>query len=133
MVATGKFRPLAKISDLVHMFGLPDTPFLLYAFAAKYMAAKPGNVKAFVGAYEDAVKILRSDDGVWLERGEQLGFTDDVSALFRTEARTDIWLEFEPNTEANIRHVFDVLLPIAGAEALGTAVMPAHFMTLEYQ
>ncbi|HWE72738.1 MAG TPA: ABC transporter substrate-binding protein [Stellaceae bacterium] len=133
MVATGKFRPLTKISDLVHMFGLPDTPFLLYAFDTKYVAAKPGNVRAFVAAYEEAVNILRTNDEVWLERGRQLGFTDEVSALFRKEARTDIWLRFEPDTEANIRHVFDVMLPIAGVEALGTATMPTPFMTVEFQ
>jgi NitT/TauT family transport system substrate-binding protein len=133
MVATGKFRPLAKISDLVHMFGLPDTPFLLYAFDTKYVTAKPDNVRAFVAAYEDAVKILRTDDAVWLERGKQLEFSDDVSALFRREARTDIWLDFAPDTEGNIRNVFDVLLPIAGAEALGIVKMPDHFMTREFQ
>jgi NitT/TauT family transport system substrate-binding protein len=133
MVATGKFRPLVKISDLVHMFGLPDTPFLLYAFDVKYVTAKPENVKAFVAAYEDAVKILRSDDEVWLEHGKQLGFTNAVSALFRREARTDIWLDFASGTEADIRHVFDVLLPIAGAEALGISALPDHFMTVEYQ
>ena len=133
MVASGKFRPLAKISDLVHMFGLPDTPFLLYAFDAKFAKAKPNDVRAFVAAYEDAVKILRSDDGVWLERGKQLGFGDDVSALFRREARTDIWLDFKPDTETNIRYVFSLLLPLAGADALGIAAMPNHFMTVEFQ
>ena len=54
MIVSGKSRVLAKVSDLVSGFGMPDTPFLLYAFDTKYVAAKPQNVKAFVAAYQDA-------------------------------------------------------------------------------
>jgi NitT/TauT family transport system substrate-binding protein len=133
MIVSGKARVLAKISDLINEFGMPDTPFLLYAFDTKYAAAKPQNVKAFVAAYQDAVQILRTDDEVWLERGRQLQFPDEASALFRKEARTDIWPRFEPDTRANIRKVFEAYLPLAGAEVLGTATLPDDFMTLAYQ
>lgn len=133
MVVTGKFRVLAKISDLVHQFGLTDTPFLLYAFDSRYIDAKPGNVKAFTAAYRDAIQILKTNDDVWIERGRQLEMTPEVAALFRTEGRTDIWAKFEPDTEANIRKVFETMLPIAGAESLGISVLPANFMSLAYQ
>lgn len=133
MVVSGKSRVLAKISDLIHDFGMPDTPFLLYVFDTKYAAAKPQNVKAFVAAYQDAVQILRSNDEVWIERGRQLQFPDEASALFRTEGRTDIWLKFEPDTKAKIKKVFEAYLPLAGAEVLGTATLPDDFMTLAYQ
>jgi len=133
LIVSGKFRVLAKVSDLITQFGMPDTPFLLYAFDTAYAAAKPGNVKAFVAAYQDAVKILRENDEVWLERGRQLQFPDEATALFRKEARTDIWLRFEPDTQARIKTVFDAFLPIAGAEVLGTANLPDGFMSLAYQ
>jgi NitT/TauT family transport system substrate-binding protein len=133
MVVTGKFRVLAKISDLVNQYGLPDTPFLLYAMDMGYAATKPNNVRAFVAAYQDAVKILRTDDTVWMERGRELQFPDEASALFRTEGRTDVWLKFEPDTEANIRKIFDVFLPIAGVEAMGISKLDDGFMTLQYQ
>jgi NitT/TauT family transport system substrate-binding protein len=133
MIVSGKSRVLAKVSDLVSEFGMPDTPFLLYAFDTKYVAAKPQNVKAFVAAYQDAVQILRSNDEVWIERGRQLQFPDEASAMFRTEARTDIWLKFEPDTQARIRKVFEAYLPLAGAEVLGTATLPDNFMTTAFQ
>jgi len=133
MLVSGKSRVLAKISDLINQFGMPDTPFLLYAFDTKYVAAKPQNVKAFVAAYQDAVQILRSNDEVWIERGRQLQFPDEASALFRTEARTDIWLKFEPDTKAKIKKVFEAYLPLAGAEVLGTATLPDDFMTTAFQ
>jgi NitT/TauT family transport system substrate-binding protein len=133
MVVSGKARVLAKVSDLISEFGMPETPFLLYAFDTKYTKAKPQNVKAFVAAYQEAVHILRTNDEVWLERGRQLQFPDEASAMFRTEARTDVWLKFEPDTQAKIRKVFDAYLPLAGAEVLGTANLPENFMTLEFQ
>lgn len=133
MVATGKFRPLVKISELVHQFGLPDVPFLLYAADAGYAAAHPANLRAFVAAYRDAVQILRTDDAIWLEHGREMKMTDEVAALFRGEARTDIMLKFEPNTEADIRTVFASLLTAAGPDILGTSRLPDEFMTGAFQ
>jgi NitT/TauT family transport system substrate-binding protein len=133
MITTGKFRVLAKVSDLVHQLGLPDTPFLLYTVEASYAAARPNNVKAFLAAYRDAVNILRTDDAVWLERGTEMKMSEEAAALFRKEARTDIWTAFAPDTEANIRKTFDVLLETAGPAILGINELSSDFMTLEYQ
>jgi NitT/TauT family transport system substrate-binding protein len=133
MVVSGKSRILAKVTDLISEFGMPDTPFLLYAFDTRYTVAKPQNVKAFVAAYQDAVQILRTNDEVWLERGRLLQFPDEASAMFRKEARTDVWLKFEPDTQARIRKVFEAYLPLAGPEVLGTATLPDSFMTTAFQ
>lgn len=133
LLVSGKFRVLAKISDLIQQFGMPDTPFLLYGFDANYASARPNNVKAFVRAYQDAVQMLRTNDEIWIERGRQMQFPDEASAMFRKEARTDIWLKFEPDTEARIRKVFDAFLPLAGAEVMGTSTLPEGLMTMAYQ
>ncbi|HEX9465411.1 MAG TPA: ABC transporter substrate-binding protein [Alphaproteobacteria bacterium] len=133
MEATGKFRPLVKVSELVHQLGFPDIPYLMYAASADYAAAHPANLKAFVAAYRDAVQILRTDDAIWLERGREMKMTEDVAALFRGEARTDIMLKFDPNAEADIRTVFASLLGMAGPEVLGASRLPDEFMTMAFQ
>ena len=133
MVASGKFRSLVKISDLVAQYGLPDTPFLMYAFDGKYAAAHPDNVKAFVKVYQEAVEILLKNDEVWIERGRQLQQSDEVSALFREACRTDLMVRFDENTEKNVRDIFDQFLPIAGEEAFGVSKLQEGFMTLVYQ
>jgi NitT/TauT family transport system substrate-binding protein len=133
MIATGKFKVLSKVSDLVGQLGLPDTPFLLYAVESGYAAKNPQNVKAFVAAYQETVQILRDNDDVWIERGREMKMTDEVAALFRTEARTDIWKKFEGDTEANIRKVFDLLFASAGVEILGMTELPARFMTRDFE
>jgi ABC-type nitrate/sulfonate/bicarbonate transport system substrate-binding protein len=133
MIATGKFRVLAKVSTLVNQFGLPDTPFLLYSADSAYAAAHPENVKAFLAAYRDAIQILMTDDSVWLERGKELQMSEEVASLFRSEARTDLWSKFGPTTETDIRKVFTALLAAAGPEVLGLSALPEGFMTLDYQ
>jgi NitT/TauT family transport system substrate-binding protein len=133
MLTTGKFRVLAKVSDLVHQLGLPDTPFLLYTVESNYAAAHPNNVRAFLAAYRDAVDILRSNDAVWLERGKEMKMSDEAAALFRKEARTDVWTTFAPGTAADIRKTFEVLLEAAGPAVLGIGELAPDFMTLDYQ
>jgi NitT/TauT family transport system substrate-binding protein len=133
MITTGKFRVLAKVSDLVHQLGLPDTPFLLYTVEANYAATHPSNVKAFLAAYRDAVEILRTDDAVWLERGKEMKMSEEAAVLFRKEARTDVWTKFAPDTETNIRKTFHVLLEAAGPAILGIGELSPGFMTLDYQ
>jgi NitT/TauT family transport system substrate-binding protein len=133
MVATGKFKVLYKISDLIKEYGLPDTPFLMYAVDSKYAAAHPDNVKAFVQVYEDAINILETNDDVWIERGRQLQYPDEVSVLFRDAARTDLMVKFEPDTEKKVRDIFTQFLPLAGVEAFGIDSLPDGFMTLQYQ
>ncbi len=133
MITTGKFRVLAKVSDIIQQFGLPDTPFLLYTVDANYAAARPNNVKAFLAAYRDAIQILQTDDAVWLERGKEMKMSEEAAALFRKEGRTDIWAKFAPDTEANIKKTFDALLEAAGPAILGIGELSPGFMTLDYQ
>lgn len=133
VVVSGKGRALHKLSDLMRQLGMPEIPFLLYVCDADYLAAHPDNIRAFLAAYRDAIDILRSNDGVWIERGKQMKMSEQAAALFRTEGRKDFWREFKSDTEANIRQVFDVLFAIGGAEVLGTPRLPDAFMTLGYQ
>jgi NitT/TauT family transport system substrate-binding protein len=79
------------------------------------------------------VEILRTDDAVWLERGKEMKMSEEAAALFRKEARTDVWTTFTPDTEANIRRTFEVLLQTAGPAILGIGELSPDFMTLDYQ
>jgi NitT/TauT family transport system substrate-binding protein len=133
MVASEKFRVLASIRGLISQLGLPDTPFLMYTVEGNYAAAHPANVKAFLAAYRETVKILNSDDAVWVERGAEMKLEGKALTLFRDEARADVMDRFGPSTEADIRKTFDVLLATAGAAVLGMNQLPDGFMTLDYQ
>ena len=133
IVATGKFRVLATVRQLIGQLGLPDTPFLMYTADMNYAAAHPANVRAFLAAYRDAIEILRTDDAVWVERGKELKLEGQALTLFRDEAREDMMSSFTRNTEADIRKTFEVLLATAGPAIMGVTQLPDGFMTLEFQ
>ncbi|HWM46231.1 MAG TPA: ABC transporter substrate-binding protein [Xanthobacteraceae bacterium] len=133
MVASGKYRVLATIRGLIKELGMPDTPFLMYAVDSKFATAYPARVKAFLAAYREALDILGKDDAVWVERGTIMKLQGQALTLFRDEAREDMMGKFEPQTEADIRKVFAVLLETGGAQLLGIDALPKEFMTLAYQ
>jgi NitT/TauT family transport system substrate-binding protein len=134
MLASGKYRMLASIRDLVKELGLPDTPFLLHTADAGYAAKNPANTKAFLAALREAIQILNTDDAVWVEKGRDLKINDKTALeIFRDEARADMMTAFLPTTEADIRKTFDALLAVGGVSVMGMSTLPDGFMTLAYQ
>lgn len=134
MLASGKYRTLVTIRDLINQLGLPDTPFLMHTADATYAAKNPNNMKAFLAAVRESIEILRADDSVWVEKGRDLKIDDNHAlALFRDEARADMMTSFKPDTEANIRSTFDVLLAVGGVSVMSMSSLPDGFMTLAYQ
>jgi NitT/TauT family transport system substrate-binding protein len=133
MVASGKYRILATIRNLVKDLDLPDTPFLMYSADSTFAAANPQRMKAFLAALRESVEILRKDDAVWVERGNIMKLQGQSLVLFRDEAREDMMLKFEPQTEADVRKVFSVLLETGGSQLIGVDALPKDFMTLAYQ
>jgi ABC-type nitrate/sulfonate/bicarbonate transport system substrate-binding protein len=134
MVASGKFRVLVRIRDLImHELALPDTPFLLYTAYGKYAEAKPNNVKAFLAAYQEAMQILQTNDAVWFERAKELKVMEEPVVMELIKAsRPALMSKFSPHTENDIRKTFAVLVATAG-NMLGMTELPAAFMTVEYQ
>ncbi len=134
LIVSGKFRVMASIKSLVDQLGTADTPFLLYTADAAYAKAHPNNVKAFLEAYRDAVKILQTDDTPWFERAKELGMTDGpVVIALRDLSRSMLMSNFTPSTEPNIRKLWDILVATAGVETLGMSKLADDFMTLDYQ
>jgi NitT/TauT family transport system substrate-binding protein len=135
MLATGKYRVLATIKDLVSQLGIPDAPYSLVAARMGYAAQHPQNIKAFLSAYREAVAMLMSDDSVWFDQAKQLlKITDpDLVAKLRERTRPLYVPQFTPQTESDIRRTFDVLLATGGSQPLGMSRLPDGFITTEYQ
>ena len=134
MIVSGKYRVMASIKSLVDQLGSNDTPFLLYTADVGYATAHPNNVKAFVEAYRDAIKMLQTDDTPWVDHAKDLNMTDDaVVVALRDLSRPMLMSRFTPSTESDIRKLWDILVATAGAEKLGMATLAPGFMTLDYQ
>ena len=124
---------LAKVSDLVTQLGLPETPYLFYAFNGAWVKAHPQNTRAFVAAYHDVIDLLRTNDQIWVDRGAEMKMPPDVAAAFRKEARGDFLRSFSSTAEADIKKVFETLLPIAGPGVFGFTEIPSGILSLDYQ
>ncbi len=132
MVAGGKVRILYQMKELVDSFGLPLTPELLYATSEDYAKAHPQNVRAFLAAYREGVDVLRNEDAIWDDRGKTMEMPPEAIALLRDEMRVDIWTEFAPTTQADIRKAFDFLVGQAGTAPFGFTEIPDGFITRDY-
>ena len=133
MLASGRFKTLFTIRSLTEALGFPDEPYLFYAMNADYAAKHPDNARAFVAAYREVVRILKTDDAVWTEQGGNLGLSEGAIKFFRDEVRADIVTEMTLQTEATLHATFDILLKTAGSDVLGMSTMPDHVVTLQYQ
>jgi NitT/TauT family transport system substrate-binding protein len=134
MTVTGKFRVLYQMRDLMAPLGLDgDVPFLFHAASETYAGAHPANMRAYLAAYREAVQIMNVNDEVWMEEGRIQKMADAAIPPLREEMRADLMRKFEPDTEASVRKMFDILLATAGAKALGMSKLPDVFMTMQYQ
>jgi hypothetical protein len=134
MVASGQYRQLLRIKDLVNQLSIPDAPYIIFATRLDYAATHPMNIKAFLAAYRDAIGIMNSDDAAWVEAAKTLKIVDpDIVGKFRDQTRSLFVPAFSPTAEADIRRTFDVLVGTSGPALFGMSKLPDDFMTLEYQ
>jgi NitT/TauT family transport system substrate-binding protein len=133
LLVSGKMKVLYKVSDIVHQMGLPDVPYVQYAARAEYVKSNSANARAFMAAYRDAIRILGTNDDVWLEKGRELKQSEQAAIAFRTAARTDLWEKYAPTTKDDIKKVIAALLQAGGTQILGFSQAPDDFMTTEFQ
>lgn len=134
MVVSGKYRVMAPVKTFVDELGVPNAPFTMYAVDANYAAAHENDLRAFLGAYREAIDILKTDDAIWETLGRAINMTDPaVVAETRDRMRPMLAKTFAPDAEANIRKLWGILLATAGAEKLGMSTLADGFMTLKYQ
>jgi len=79
LTASGKFRLLCDVLDLLDELGAPCVPTTFFATRPEFAASHPALIAGFIGAYRDAVAFLRADENAWREAAAQPG--DDAAVL----------------------------------------------------
>ncbi|MCW2284115.1 NitT/TauT family transport system substrate-binding protein [Rhodoblastus acidophilus] len=79
VTASGKFRQLCDVLDLLPELGAPSVPTTFFATRPEFAATHPKLVAAFIAAYRDAVAMMRADETLWREAAAQPG--DDAVVL----------------------------------------------------
>jgi ABC-type nitrate/sulfonate/bicarbonate transport systems, periplasmic components len=133
MLATGKFKNVFTVRDMLGDLGLPLSPYLLIATTETYAKAHPANVKAFVAAYKEVVDLLKSNDEIWTEQGANMKLSPEALKFYRDEIRADIIQSFNEKTNDTLKETCNILLETAGPQALGMSKVPGVLITTEYQ
>lgn len=132
MLASGKYRTMVTIRELTQQMGLPSVPFLLFSMREDYAKQNPGNARAFVAAYRDAVDILLKNDDVWLEHGARLKLSPEALAFFKEQVRRDLLKSFTPDMNKGLADTLEAINAVA-PEVVGLKQMPGALLTTEYQ
>lgn len=132
MLASGKYRTMVTIRELTQQMGLPTVPFLLFSMREDYARQNPGNARAFVAAYRDAVDILMKNDDVWLEHGARLKLSPEALAFFKDQVRRDLLKSFTPDMNKGLADTLEAINAVA-PEVVGLKQMPGVLLTTEYQ
>lgn len=133
MLATGKFRTLATIREISDSMGLPTVPFLFFGMREEYAKANPANVRAFVAAYQDAVRIMKTDDKLWVDTGKRMKLSPQATEFFKQQVRNDLLTAFTPEMAQGLSDTLDAMVEVAGPEVIGMSKLPEGLITLEYQ
>ncbi len=79
VTASGKFRQLCDVLDLLPELGAPSIPTTFFAARPEFAETHPRLIAGFIAAYRDAVALMRADEQVWREAAAQPG--DDAAVL----------------------------------------------------
>jgi len=135
IVAGGDYREVLPVSRLVQRLSGTDEkiPMSTFLTTESYLDDNPEAVRGFRAAYRDAVDRLRADDDLWAEIGQEMmdGADESVVAAVRDGWREMVVRDWNGETVAGMGRLFDHLLDVAGADALGVDHVPEGTFRLE--
>jgi NitT/TauT family transport system substrate-binding protein len=124
----GPYAEVFPVSELVQRLSGTDNrlPVSTFLTSESFLAENPGTVDAFRDAYRDVVTRLVEEDDLWEAVGERLMTYDDPAIVraVRDGWRDMVVRDWDAETIAGMERLFEHLLEVAGAEALGVDHVP---------
>ncbi|MFC6716766.1 ABC transporter substrate-binding protein [Natrialbaceae archaeon GCM10025810] len=135
IVETGPYREVLPMADLVQRLSDADRtlPISTFLTSEAYLEESPEAVRGFRRAYVDAVDRLRTDDEIWEELADRMMYEDDPAVVrgIRDGWREMVVADWDAKTVSGMERLFDRLLEVAGAEALGVDRIPGDLFRPE--
>lgn len=135
MTATGEFKDLMMVTDMLEELGLrSDLPILVVAARE---SADPEVVRTFLEAMQETVRRMEADgmDGVWQSiLDNELYSLPDPSAFPEVRARWEAGLPDAWDQEMidQLVTLVDQLVAVAGPDIVGVESLPADAYTTEF-
>ncbi len=124
----GAYHEVFPVSELVQRLSETDNrlPVSTFLTSESFLAENTETVESFRGAYRDVVDRLVAEDDLWEDIGEKLMTYDDpeIVRAVRDGWRDMVVEDWDGETIAGMERLFEYLLDVAGAEALGVEAIP---------
>jgi NitT/TauT family transport system substrate-binding protein len=126
LTETDRFVEILSVSDLVQRLAGTDDklPIATFVTGDSFLDANPETVRGFAAAARDAVDHLTTRDDVWVDISRRLLSDAAVASAVTTGWREMVVKEWDAETVAGMRRLFDHLHSVAGADALGVEAIP---------
>lgn len=125
---TGPFTEVLSVSQLVQDLSGVDRklPISTFLTSEDFLDHHPGTVTRFRGAYREAVSRLVAEDDLWDEIAADLMTYDDPAVVraVRDGWRDMVVSDWDEETITGMERLFEHLLDVAGADALGVDRIP---------
>lgn len=135
LVATGRYRQVCDILDLLPGLGIDRCPTTFFTFRDTFIEQHPRLIHAFVAAYSEAVELLRNDgNDSWEEIGARLlhGCEPVVLQALREKWESRVTTVWNEAMIADLHHLFDEIRGIGGTAAVGCDHIPAGTFTTAF-
>ncbi|GAB7017218.1 ABC transporter substrate-binding protein [Halostagnicola bangensis] len=131
------YREVLPMSRLVQKLSGTENklPISTFLTSEEFFSEEREAIRAFTGAYREAVERLQTDDDLWVEIRERLMYEDDpaVGRAIRDGWRDMVVADWNEETVDGMERLFGHLLEVAGADALGVDHIPEGTFQVDLQ
>jgi len=136
LLASGRFRAVAELRELLRVFGV-SKPIALLAYVCReeFANSQAGLVAAFLEASREARDYLAASAGIWPELGEEMGISDARAlSLVRERYLEGVPKVWSAECVQDIERLFEELDRAGCTDILGFSSVPSGtFSTLFFR
>lgn len=128
LVVSGRFRQVCDVLELVPELGINAVPTTFFTFRDEFIACRPALVRAFIGAYCEAVTLMRENDEIWAHIAEHILNDNDLTLLHALRGKWDtrICTTWNIGVVADLDRLFGEIKRLCGPESVGINHVPAE-------
>ncbi|MFH1044679.1 MAG: ABC transporter substrate-binding protein [Pseudomonadota bacterium] len=128
LVVSGRFRQVCDVLELVPELRIGAVPTTFFTFRDEFIARRPALIRAFIGAFCEAVTLMHKNDEIWAHIAEHILDDNNLARLhaLRGKWETRICTTWNMGVVADLNRLFGEIKNRCGSEALGCDHLPAE-------
>lgn len=119
LVVSGRFHQVCDILDLLPQLGVGALPTTFFTFRDEFIERRPETIRAFIGAFCEAVTLMRENNGIWGQIGGQILHENDPAYLraLRTKWETRMCSTWNRRVVSDLDRLYGEIKYFCGPDA----------------